>query len=144
MKDIILCDIDGTVANNDHRQHYLQGNKDWEGFFSDLSNDVPIYPVINLVNEESIKGKKIIFLTGRPERYREPTQKWLERYFNFSLQILMRPNENKKNKLIAKEEIFSTNFSKNEISYVIDNDKELLNMWKAMGLKTVDVKDLTS
>ncbi len=26
-KKIVICDIDGTVANNDHRQHLLKGFK---------------------------------------------------------------------------------------------------------------------
>ena len=29
MSKIVLCDIDGTVANNDHRQHLLRNYKDW-------------------------------------------------------------------------------------------------------------------
>ena len=42
MSKIVLCDIDGTVANNDHRQHYLEGKKDWDGFFSELINDTDV------------------------------------------------------------------------------------------------------
>ena len=49
MKNIILCDIDGTVANNDHRQHFLEGKKDWDGFFSELVNDQPIQIIIDKV-----------------------------------------------------------------------------------------------
>jgi 2-hydroxy-3-keto-5-methylthiopentenyl-1-phosphate phosphatase len=41
-KKIVICDIDGTIANNDHRQHFLEGKKDWDGFFSSLSEDKPI------------------------------------------------------------------------------------------------------
>tara|TARA_Y200000002_G_C22620649_1_gene638014 strand:+ start:1254 stop:1370 length:117 start_codon:yes stop_codon:yes gene_type:complete len=35
-KKIVICDIDGTIANNDHRQYFLEGKKDWDGFFSSL------------------------------------------------------------------------------------------------------------
>ena len=90
MKKIILCDIDGTIANNDHRQHFLEGKKDWDGFFSELINDEPIFPIINKVIKEHDAGKDIIFLTGRPERYRYSTTLWLKEYFNFELKILMR------------------------------------------------------
>ena len=61
MKNIILCDIDGTVANNDHRQHFLEGKKDWDGFFDKLDEDEPIRPIINKVIENNKSGKKIIF-----------------------------------------------------------------------------------
>ena len=83
MKNIILCDIDGTVANNDHRQHFLEGKKDWDGFFDALDKDKPISLIINKIIRENESGKNIIFLTGRPERYRKTTRDWLTKYFNF-------------------------------------------------------------
>tara|TARA_B100000795_G_C22636774_1_gene374842 strand:- start:55 stop:219 length:165 start_codon:yes stop_codon:yes gene_type:complete len=52
MKNIILCDIDGTVANNDHRQHFLDGKKDWDGFFDALNKDKPIHSIINKIIDE--------------------------------------------------------------------------------------------
>ena len=110
MKDIILCDIDGTVANNDHRQHFLDGKKDWDGFFSELLNDVPIMPIINLVNEEHFSGKEIVFLTGRPERYRYSTTLWLKEYFDFEFRLLMRQDNDQRNKLEIKYELLKNNF----------------------------------
>ena len=56
MSNIILCDIDGTVANNEHRQHYLKNQKDWKSFFDEMVNDIPIHDVINKIIEE----KKIV------------------------------------------------------------------------------------
>ena len=84
MSKIVLCDIDGTVANNDHRQHYLEGKKDWDGFFSELINDSPIKHVIKRINQEVLNGNEIIFITGRPERYRYSTNFWLKEIFSLS------------------------------------------------------------
>ena len=41
-KNIVICDIDGTVANNEHRQHLLKGFKTWDAFFNALDKDTPI------------------------------------------------------------------------------------------------------
>ena len=142
MKKIILCDIDGTIANNDHRQHFLEGKKDWDGFFSKLSDDAPIYSVINLVNEEHQKGNKIVFLTGRPEKYRYSTTLWLKDFFNFEIVLFMRKNNDKNNKLRVKKEIFNNNFKVKEILYCIDNDYELLCQWKDLGIKTLDANSI--
>ena len=139
MANIILCDIDGTVADNSHRQHFLEGKKDWDGFFDALDLDKPIYEIINKMNDEHNQGREIIFLTGRPERYRDPTENWLKQYFNFPLRVVMRPNDNKKNKLLTKKEMFEQNFNIDEIFYVIDNDEDLLNMWKKMGMRVYSV-----
>ena len=139
MANIILCDIDGTVADNSHRQHFLEGKKDWDGFFDALDLDEPIYEIINKMNDEHNQGREIIFLTGRPERYRDSTENWLKQYFNFPLRVVMRPNDNKKNKLLTKKEMFEQNFNIDEIFYVIDNDEDLLNMWKKMGMRVYSV-----
>jgi len=141
MKKIILCDIDGTIANNDHRQHFLEGKKDWDGFFSELINDEPIFPIINKVIEEYKAGKDIVFLTGRPEKYRYSTSLWLKEYFDFELKVLMRKNNDKNNKLKVKKEIFESNFKVNQILYCIDNDEELLKQWHEIGLKTINANE---
>ena len=139
MKNIILCDIDGTVANNDHRQHFLEGKKDWDGFFDKLDEDEPIRPIINKVIENNKSGKKIIFLTGRPERYRDKTETWLKKYFPFNIKMLMRNNNDQRNKLIIKKEIIDANFKVDDIALVIDNDEDLIKMWARIGLPTFKV-----
>lgn len=138
MKKIILCDIDGTIANNDHRQHFLEGKKDWDGFFDSLNMDKPIYKIINKVIEEHKNNKKIIFLTGRPERYRLSTTEWLQNYFNFEITMFMRSDDDKRDKLSIKKELFENNFKKEEIDYIIENDIALIEMWKSYDLKILD------
>lgn len=138
MRKIILCDIDGTIANNDHRQHFLEGKKDWDGFFSELINDKPIFPIINKVIEEHNTGKEIVFLTGRPEKYRSLTTEWLKKYFDFEIRLLMRKKNDRRNKLIIKEELVEEQFKYNEIKLIIDNDKELINMWKGKKVSVLD------
>ena len=142
MSKIVLCDIDGTIANNDHRQHFLEGKKDWEGFFSELINDEPIFPIINKVIEQYNAGKEIVFLTGRPERYRNVTTEWLKRYFDFEIKLLMRKNKDHKNKLIIKREIFELNFNVKDIFLIFENDKELIAMWEDIGANIFDVNEL--
>ena len=137
-KKIILCDIDGTIANNEHRQHFLEGKKDWDGFFSELINDKPIFSIINKVIEEHNTGKDIVFLTGRPERYRIKTTEWLKKYFDFEIRLLMRKKNDRRNKLISKEELVEEQFKYNEIKLIIDNDKELINMWKSKKVSVLD------
>ena len=138
MSKIVLCDIDGTIANNDHRQHYLEGKKDWDGFFSELINDEPIFPIINKVIEEYNAGKEIVFLTGRPEKYRNVTTEWLKRYFDFEIKLLMRKKNDRRDKLIIKEELLEEQFRYDEIKLIIDNDKELIKMWKGKKLSVLD------
>lgn len=142
MANIILCDIDGTVANNDHRQHYLEGKKDWDGFFSELSNDVPIYSIIEKVKNHQSEGKDIIFLTGRPERYREKTELWLKKYFDFKFKLLMRKDKDLRDKVIAKEELLKESSIQSAfIHLVFENDEDLIKYWKAKEVSVHQVKN---
>ena len=142
MSKIVLCDIDGTIANNEHRQHYLEDKKDWEGFFSEIINDSPIIPVIKKINEEFEKGNNIIFVTGRPERYRYSTNLWLKENFYFDYELLMRKNGDQRNKEIVKNEIFQKYLKAKDIILCIDNDKSLLKQWNELGLKTLNPEEI--
>lgn len=139
-KKIIICDIDGTIANNDHRQHLLKKFKDWDKFFSQLHLDEPYFEIIEKIKEFKKNGKEIVFITGRPERYRDETNSWLEKYFKFNYELLMRPNNETRSKIIVKTNIFKQNFSPEEIKIVFENDNALIKLWRSFGLKTEQVK----
>ena len=135
-KNIVICDIDGTVANNDHRQHLLQGFKTWDKFFAHLGEDLPIPEVIEFVINLHNEGRDIVFVTGRPARYEEATRKWLGKYFDFEIKLFMRQDKDNRNKVEVKKEIFLENFKTEDIFLVIDNDRDLIKMWQSFSLNT--------
>lgn len=138
-KKIVICDIDGTIANNDHRQHFLKEKKDWDGFFSKLHKDEPIFEIIDKVKALEKEGRRIIFLTGRPEKYRQQTEDWLKKYFTFDLEILMRKDNDRRNKIEIKKELFETHLSSLEIKVIFENDPELIFLWKKLGFIVFEV-----
>ena len=138
-KKIVICDIDGTVANNDHRQHLLKGFKTWDLFFNALDKDTPILEVIEYVLKLYSNGKKIVFITGRPERFRKPTLRWLSRYFDFELNVFMRENNDIRHKKLVKKDIFTNNFNSEQIYIAIENDLELIDLWKSLGLQVKEI-----
>ena len=138
-KKIVICDIDGTIANNDHRQHFLKEKKDWDGFFLELHKDEPIFEIIDKVKALEKEGRRIIFLTGRPEKYRQQTEDWLKKYFTFDLEILMRKDNDRRNKIEIKKELFETHLSSLEIKVIFENDPELIFLWKKLGFIVFEV-----
>ena len=142
MSKIVLCDIDGTVANNDHRQHLLKEYKDWDLFFSKLDQDEPIEKIIKIVNEYAEQGFVIYFLTGRPERYELKTRQWLEKFFKFQINLIMRKDGDMRDKLLIKHELFSDNFQPEEILVCIENDLKLCDLWESLDLAVINVNDL--
>ena len=58
---LVLCDIDGTVANNDHRQNLLKEFNDWDKFFSLSKDDEPIQVIIEMVKQKVESNNHLIF-----------------------------------------------------------------------------------
>jgi hypothetical protein len=92
MKNIVLFDIDGTIANIDHRLHYLRReNIDWTEFESQCEYDLPIPATVAMLRALSQSGKQIWLWTGRTVGVEAMTKIWLERHSIPYHQLLMRP-----------------------------------------------------
>ena len=77
----IIVDLDGTLCDVEHRVHHVQGsNKNWHEFHSLLVEDGLNHWCFELMAAMSAQGYKILFVTGRGEGYREPTEAWLTRH----------------------------------------------------------------
>ena len=76
---IVVCDIDGTIANIEHRLKYAKGpEKNWDMFFSLIHNDVP--RMDGFIKAKSLAeehGAKLVLVSARPETYRKQTREWL-------------------------------------------------------------------
>jgi hypothetical protein len=102
MKEAILFDIDGCLANNSQRIHYLDETpKNYEAFNQEAMSDKPLKDIVFLANllttvyYESHQLVKLFIYSGRPEEYRHLTQQWLKLYvprlYDVSEGILLRP-----------------------------------------------------
>lgn len=85
----VIFDIDGTLANAEHRLHHIKDpafwkgvppRPDWDTFLSDelVALDTPILQTWMLMLHilESNKNR-VLFITGRKESSREMTVSWL-------------------------------------------------------------------
>ena len=143
MKHYILCDIDGTVADNQHRQSLLKEYSDWNEFFRQMVKDKPLKKAVKLIEKEYQKGKKIFFLTGRPERFRKETEDWLKQNISIeNFKLIMREDDDHRNKVKVKKEMFNKNFSTEEIDCFLENDDDLIALWRSLGIKVIDVKEI--
>lgn len=139
-KDVIV-DIDGTLADCAHRNHYIRGRrKKWKKFFDSASLDKPRLDVLRQVRELS-RQHRIHLVTGRPEQYREQTLKWLNRYRVPFDSLHMREGGDHRPDDLVKEEILHAHFDKDQIELVIDDRPRVIRMWQRNGLAVLDVGD---
>lgn len=106
---VVVFDIDGTIADNKHRTHYLMGDKkDWKSYNAHMLDDDPIYDVIKLLKELSVLHT-IILCTGREEVYRQVTWDWLDHHqiSNHISGVYMRYTKDYRSDAIVKVELLN-------------------------------------
>jgi len=140
---VIICDIDGTLANCRHRLHWLrQEPKNWTRFFEEMIHDTPRDEILENVLAYQETGHPIFLVSGRPDNYRPQTETWL-RHFCGGLEyqaLFMRRAGDHRPDTIIKEEILKRYFPDLScIKYVVDDRPSVLRMWANHGLQTIDV-----
>lgn len=78
----VVFDLDGTLALNDHRQHFVQvpkgEKKDWDSFFDACDKDQPNLPVIMILKDLVTMGHWVEIWSGRMGTVILKTERWLE------------------------------------------------------------------
>lgn len=97
MTQVIICDLDGTLCNDRHRLH-LASAGDWDGYHQLIPNDTPVAPVQEFLKSSLIHGVDVIFMTGRPNKFRQATVDTLSKTFDMHLHddykaLIMRQDE---------------------------------------------------
>lgn len=144
-KGIILCDIDGTLADTSHRLHFVNRpegeKKDWKGFFEAMPEDKPRHEVMATVSKHASLGYEIFLVSARPETYRIQTEAWLFSHFGTEYKALfMRGVHDSRPDTEVKKEILNKYFPDlSWIRQVIDDRPSVIRMWREQGLNVVDV-----
>lgn len=185
----ILIDLDGTLCDHRHRLHFVERTptygipkynripdfhsavqipdpeppKDYESFYAEIHKDTPnecVAEILISVSNRYESGVICLFLTGRPERYFQTTQKWLldHHLFNQGDRLLMRPDYSMEPVLcgdivgqrrvegdyrpahVVKAEIYAREIQgKYEVMFCLDDDELCCEMYKSLGLQVLRV-----
>lgn len=90
------------------------------------------------------KGHQVFFVSGRPDDHREATEAWLREHFTMPphTALFMRRAGDKRPDTDVKREIYERFFKdKHPVEMVIDDRPSVIQMWRAEGLKVIDVGD---
>jgi predicted kinase len=113
-------------------------HKDWKGFFSKVSGDKPIEPIIDLVRAMG-DYYNIIFITGRDTSIGLETEEWLKEHFDsFYRFLFMRQSGDNKPDFEMKKEILD-HLPKERIRYVLEDRERVVEMYRKEGLTVLQV-----
>lgn len=129
----IVCDLDGTLA-------ILNGRNPYDA--STCENDLLNENVADIVYTYAGGGCEIIITSGRSDKYREQTEKWLSRYGVDYKMLLMRSHGDMRKDAIIKEEMYRANIKgKFNVAFVLDDREQVVEMWRSLGLTCFQVNE---
>ena len=131
--NIHVIDLDGTISDDTWRRHYLFPEPpDYDGYNCGCDLDDPM----NCDLVESVpETDTLLFLTARPCRYRDPTERWLCKTFRRASRpntiIAMRPNGNMDASPRLKCDLLRPYLTDNNIQLVADDREDVLRAMRA-------------
>jgi phosphoglycolate phosphatase-like HAD superfamily hydrolase len=136
-RPIAVLDIDGVLADVRHRLHHLERKpKNWSGFFGAAPAD-PLLPEGAAVADRLAQDHEVVYLTGRPERCRTDTSRWLQAHGLPEGVLLMRRDEDRRPARQTKLRHLRTLSRRGTVAVVIDDDPDVIEAAGAAGFTTM-------
>lgn len=133
MRQAIICDIDGTLADCEHRRHLLPN---YDAFHAAMGKDPVIEPVRELLWMIGSTDVEVFLCSGRPEEYRKVTLDWLINNDIPYDHLLMRPKNDSRPDVVIKKEMLEQirNQFDCEVLFTIDDRQRIVDLWRKEGL----------
>lgn len=129
----VICDLDGTLAHASHRDVYDASKCD-----DDDIDEV----VQGILFKYMDAGHTILFTSGRDAMYRPQTETFLLRAGMGNYKLFMRPDGDRRKDHVVKLELFEQNiYGKYFVEFVLDDRQRVVDMWRDIGLKVLQVAD---
>ena len=127
----VICDLDGTLALHVDRGPYEEEKCEGDAINHNVSMILQALEMI---------GYEVIFVSGRKEKVREQTERWLEKVGWGGHRLLMRNTMDTRNDAIVKNEIFDENIrGKWNVLAVFDDRDRVVKRWRELGLTCLQV-----
>ena len=132
-RPLAIVDIDGVLADVRHRLRHLEGRrKNWDAFFAEARHDPPHAEGIELARTLA-SDHEVVFLTGRPERTRTDTERWLAQHGLDGHRLEMRPEDDRRPAAILKAERLAELAAGRRVALVVDDDDRVVAALRAAG-----------
>lgn len=161
----VIVDIDGTLSDATHRQHYVRQPPDaalarigasgakwhpnWQAFHAEVDKDPPKPVIVELVKWLS-QSYHIIIVSGRSPDYGcgIKTEDWLDQHLSTDgipgcelyEHLFMRAAGDTKPDYEHKQEILDL-LPKHRIAFVLDDRDQVVRMWRKNGLTCLQCAD---
>ncbi len=135
-----IFDIDGTIADNSHRQSWVKSKpKNWAAYNATMDKDTLIVPTAKVFTALRSANFNILVFTGREDTKKELTLQWLHDNNVYPDEIYMRKEKDYRDDAIVKSEMLDKVTDKYHIIGVFDDRPKVVRMWRERGLFVFNV-----
>jgi len=129
----VVLDIDGVLADVRHRlRHVAKKPKDWDAFFAAAPKD-PLLDVGAGFAREAASSHDVVYLTGRPERTRDDTLRWLEKHDLPAGRLIMRREGDRRPAVLTKTQALRRLSNEQRVDLVLDDDPAVIEAMTRAG-----------
>ena len=148
IRDTVIVDLDGTLANIMHRIHFIEGKKrDNEGFYGSVAQDGVNRWCLDLIQNHLRSGLPVVIVSARAKECEYDTIAWLRRAGldpllspSLSVQIL-RPNIKDNTPDVDLKREWLRSYGKERILFAVDDRARVVKLWRAEGITCLQCSD---
>lgn len=150
--NIVISDLDGTIAFCEHRRHWLDKEQHpelspderWRRFFAECAKDSPNLPVITRLQDLAKDGFRIEIFSARSDEVRPQTLEWLRKHglihgVHYQRLRMREAGDFTPDEILKRSWIEEYDLSK--IECVFDDRPKVIRMWRDLGLEVIDCGD---
>ncbi|PSL02071.1 hypothetical protein CLV30_11126 [Haloactinopolyspora alba] len=136
---LAVIDIDGVLADVEHRIHHLRGRpKNWAGFFASMGSDPPYTEGLDMAAQLAA-DHTIVYLSGRPERTRAVTQSWLATHKAPTGRVMLRPDDDRRPARLFKIGVLKRLAAQRSVALLVDDDPAVCTAAREAGFEVRQV-----
>jgi uncharacterized HAD superfamily protein len=143
MRDAVIFDIDGTLADVDEFLHHLvhrpDSPRDWKGFHTAVGKAKVKQDVLSMLKLYTIRNINIILLTSRNEEWRGETVGWLKKNHIPYDVLMMRSKGDRRSAPEFKEDRFKKISQDWNIVQVFDDHPGVCGVAKELGIPVTKI-----
>lgn len=142
MTKIIVFDIDGTLANIEHRRAFVATKpKNWKAFNAGIVNDTPHEDIVELASMLVFScGNTLLLCSGRGEEHRDVTAWQMNEFGVPYSKLYMRPAKDHRPDDIIKVELLQQIRAEfGEPFLWFDDRSRVVNAIRAEGVRVLQV-----
>lgn len=136
MINAIICDLDRTLFDCAWRLQKFSYS--FNEFNKNHIYDKVKQPILEIV--KSMKDKyKIIFISGRSEKFRKTTEEQLNKYIDNYILFMRKEMDSRSDEIIKKEIYIDKIKDRYNILFILEDRQIVVNMWRELNLTCLQV-----